>query len=175
VPFNTDGTPAWPPSGSGWSGPLPPLDLGDLPGRGDFQAHDTLMLGNGSGFIQGFWRSNQGWWRVVYFKADGIPNWPPDRIGWHGPLPLDENAPGWGDMQAQDALVYADGSKVVQTVWRGNQGFRRVVPFGIAGWPDWCGVTRWLPVPPLNEFPGSGELQAYGTLVCLPRDEPPRP
>jgi hypothetical protein len=172
VPFNTDGTPNWPTPGTGWSGPQN-LDK-VVPGCGDIQAHDSLLLGNRSGFIQGVWRGNQGWSRVVRFKPDGIPDWPPQGTGWQGPLSLDENAPGHGDMQAQDALVYADGSKFLQTVWRGSEGFTRVVPFRPDGMPDWPRRSPWSPLPPIDKFPGCGNLQAWGTLVCLPRDEPPR-
>lgn len=174
VPFNTDGTPAWPAPGTGWSGPLKLDDV--VPGCGDIQAHDSLLLGNRSGFIQDVWRGNQGWWRIVYFRPDGTPGWPPQGTGWQGPLPLEGTVPGQGDMQAQDALVYADGSRFAQTVWRGNQGFTRVVPFRADGMPDWPPRgTGWSPVAPIHELPGCGDFQALGTLVCLPRDEPPRP
>lgn len=170
VPFNADGSPAWPPPGSGWSGPV---ELDDtMPGCGNIQAHDSLLLSNESGFIQSAWRGNQGFSRTVYLKPDGTPAWPPAGTGWS---PIEGAMPGCGDVQAIDSLVYADRSRFLQSAWRGNQGFARAVPFRADGMPDWPRATPWSSTAPIHQLPGCGDFQALGTLVCLPRDEPPRP
>lgn len=117
--------------------------------------------------FQSFWRSNQGWSRVVQFKADGKPAWPGASEGWSGPIGIAE-FPGHGEMQALSTLVFPNGKAFQQCYWRGDQRFCRQVDFNVDGSPRWPGASQgWSPPLDLagSGLPGVGAVRATNTIV----------
>ncbi len=154
IPFKKDGTPNWC-AASDWSAPIP---ISALPGSGDIQSQNAYVS-PGKFLVQSFWRGNQGFTRTVPFNADCTPNWPA-ASPWSAPIGP-SILPGCGDIQAQSGFVSANGTILFQTVWQGNQGFTRTVPFKADGTPDWPAASPWSTPIPTCHLPGCGDIQSF--------------
>ena len=156
IPFKKDGTPNWC-AASDWSAPIP---ISALPGSGDIQSQSSFVYLNGKTLVQSFWRGNEGFSRTVPVKDDCTLGTPSD---WSAPIPLSA-LPGSGDIQSQNAYV-SPGELLVQSFWRGNQGFTRTVPFNADGTPNWPAASPWsAPIGP-SILPGCGDIQAQSGFV----------
>ncbi|HEV2145919.1 MAG TPA: hypothetical protein VGR37_00735 [Longimicrobiaceae bacterium] len=138
---------------SGWSAPV---GIGTLPGSGSYQAQSDFVYPNGSTLMQAIWRGGQGWYRTVPM-LNGEPNWGA-ASAWSGPVAL-STLPGSGTVQAQDEIVYTSGSALMQSFWRGDQGWHRTVPM-LNGAPNWNAASVWSGPVALSTLPGSGSVQA---------------
>jgi hypothetical protein len=157
VPMKPDYTPDWG-QATAWSAPI---SLAGLPGSGDIQTLSGFVMPNKQ-LMQAFWRSDQGFYRVVPMKADATPDWS-NAGAWGGPVAL-AGMPGSGSMQAQSDFVMPNG-QLMQAFWRGDQGFYRVVPMKADGTPDWDKAGAWGGPVLLGGLPGSGSLQAQSDVV----------
>lgn len=114
-----------------------------LPGTGEVQTESTIVLGNN--LFWGVWQGNKGYVRTVPIVGgrpvlDSTNSWS---------APIDPGGlPGSGDVLSQDEIVYANGTKLNQAVWRGHKGqndsfgYARNVP--ISGTEiNWSGAGPW--------------------------------
>ncbi|GAB4209737.1 MAG: hypothetical protein Fur006_69730 [Coleofasciculaceae cyanobacterium] len=157
VPLQDKCTPDWN-AASDWSAPISPSTL---PGSGDIQSQNEYVSVQGRFLAQGFWRGNQGFTRTVPFKTDGTPDWDA-ASDWSAPI-APSILPGCGDIQAQSAFVSANGTILFQTVWQGNQGFTRTVPFKKdgTGTLNWDAASPWSAPFPTCHLPGCGDIQTF--------------
>jgi len=136
VPLLTDGTPDWS-NASAWDGPE---DVAALPGSGSMQAVSGFMMPSGQLF-ESFWRGDQRWYCIVPILPGGTPDWS-SATAWSGPTDL-SSFPGSGSMQGSRHLVLPNG-QLFQSLWRGDQGWDRTIPFLPDGTPDWSNAGAWV-------------------------------
>jgi murein DD-endopeptidase MepM/ murein hydrolase activator NlpD len=155
VPFvSGTSSPDWA-RASGWSS----QSASSLPGWGTVQSWDTYA--QQSGFLEAFWRGNQGYYRLVPWASNGHPNYAA-APGWSGPLSL-SGLPGVGSIQAQDSFQV--GGFMLQSFWRGDQGWYRSVPVDPGGNPIWHQARPWNGPLGLNGLPGQGSIQTLTAEV----------
>ena len=136
VPIQTDGTLDGSKSGA-WGGPE---DVASLPGGGSIQAMSEFMMPSGQLF-ESFWRGDQRWYCIVPILPGGTPDWS-SATAWSGPTDL-SSFPGSGSMQGSRHLVLPNG-QLFQSLWRGDQGWDRTIPFLPDGTPDWSNAGAWV-------------------------------
>lgn len=154
IPLNVGGEPDWS-RASGWTGPLA---ASGLPGAGSNQAQDDYVYPNQAHLMQSVWRGDQGFWRTVPF-LNGSPNWGA-ASAWSAPIPVSAN-PGAGSLQTLDAIVYPNGATLMQSIWRGDQGYWRTVPI-VNGAPNFGAASAWSGPSAPSALPGSGTIQGQG-------------
>ncbi|WNG44020.1 hypothetical protein F0U60_07870 [Archangium minus] len=113
--------------------------------------------------LQGMWRGNQGFSRTVPLNSNGVPNFGA-ASGWSGPVAI-SGLPGAGDMQGQGDFIFSNGRTMMQSMWRGDQGFTRTVSMNADGSPNWAAASAWSGPALLSGLPGSGSLQASEAVV----------
>lgn len=138
VPMVNGGNVDWQ-NASAWVGPG---DIAGLPGSGDVQAQSEVIINNGKSLMQTWWRGNQSWLRAVPIVAGGNVDWK-NATGWIGPGDISA-LPGAGDVQAQSDIVTSGGKTLLQSFWRGNQGWIRSIPISTDGAVDWKNATGWI-------------------------------
>ncbi|HEX3044989.1 MAG TPA: peptidoglycan DD-metalloendopeptidase family protein [Bacillota bacterium] len=88
-------------------------------------------------------------------------------ISWSGPALL-SGIPGSGLVQTLSSYILPDGSELVQTIWRGDQGFQRTVPI-VSGNFDWNHAGSWLNPISITSLPGSGSIQTLDEFILPDR------
>ncbi|MCP4418215.1 MAG: S8 family peptidase [Chloroflexi bacterium] len=141
-------------SSSAWAGPS---SINGMPGSGNIQAQSIFIVGNQ--LEQSLWRGNQGWHRIVPIVNNQV-QWG-SASTWYGPYALN-TLPGSGSVQAQSTFVV--GNQLEQSLWRGNQGWHRIVPI-VNNQVQWGSASTWYGPYALNTLPGSGSIQAQSTAV----------
>ena len=124
-----NGEPNWTSAGP-WSAPI---DISIFPGSGSIQAQSGFIFGNGTKLMQSFWRGDKGYWRIVPI-ANGEPNWT-SAGPWSAPIDI-SILPGSGSIQAQSGFIFGNGTKLMQSFWRGDKGYWQIVPI-VNGEADW--------------------------------------
>jgi len=121
-----------------WVGPGNPADL---PGSGAIQATSDVIINNAKSLMQSVWRGNQSWLRAVPIIDGGAVDWK-NATAWIGPGDISA-LPGGGDIQSQSDLLIENDAVLLQSFWRGGQGWLRRVPV-VNGNVDWANATGWL-------------------------------
>lgn len=145
---------------SGWLGPG---DINTLPGSGDMQSQSDVVINDGKTLLQSFWRGNQGWLRAVPLINGGQVDWA-NATAWVGPGNI-ADLPGAGEIQAQSDVIINNGKSLMQSLWRGNQGWLRAVPIVDGGNVDWKNATGWIGPGDIAALPGSGDIQTQSDLL----------
>jgi hypothetical protein len=110
-----------------------------LPGTGAMQSQSDVIINNGQLLLQSFWRGNQGWLRSVPIVNGNLDL---NNAGaWGGPIDIGI-LPGSGDMQSQSDVIINNGQILLQSFWRGNQGWLRSVPI-VGGQLDSNNAGAW--------------------------------
>jgi hypothetical protein len=141
VPLKTDGTPDWN-AAEPW--PANPISANVYPPfSGEMQVSDSLLIGRGDTILQSYWRNNSGYIRYVAVDFFGHPAWN-FTSEWTGPV-SSSGLPGTATkpITAQTSIVYPDGTTLLQSFWRSDEGFTRTVPLNSLGYPDWNRAGQW--------------------------------
>jgi hypothetical protein len=127
------------------------------------QTQNDLVQGNGTLLAQSFWRGNEGFTRTVPLDANGFPSWG-QANPWFGPIPANA-IPGSGVMQTQSDVVVGNGTALLQSFWRGDQGWLRIVPLDAEGNPNWNASGPWEGPLPVSALPGTGALESQSDVI----------
>ena len=129
---------------------------------GNYSGTTDLTMSTALGSLyEAIWRNDQGWSRSVATDPTGAILWGSAPTTWAGPISI-SGMPGSGIMQS--AANYRVGNTLVQSMWRGNQGWYRYVPiaFDVVQWvsaPGWSGPVS------ISTMPGTSDMQAGGDYV----------
>ena len=134
-----------------WSAPIA-MTAWPAASSGAIQGLTGYVLGNT--LTQGVWRGNQGWSRSVPI-VNGVAQYS-QASAWSGPLPITA-LPGSGDMQTSHSVVV--GSNLIQTYWRGDKGYSRVVPI-VNNAVQFGQASSWSTPADVSVWPGSGAIQS---------------
>ncbi len=135
-----------------------PTPIPTLPGSGTLQTQTDFVIGNT--IWRAFWRGDQGWYRTIPI-VNGVIQWG-QASAWIGPYAISTNMPGSGTLQMTYDIVL--GSTLWQTVWRGDQGWRRTVPI-VNGAPNFDSASAWAGPYSISGQPGSGALETQSDYV----------
>ena len=152
-----NGNPVWASAGA-WSAPI---SVSTLPGSGTIQTRSDFIIGNGANLIQALWRGDKGFWRIVPV-VNGNPVWA--RAGaWSAPIPI-STLPGSGSIQTQAEVIYPNNTQLLQSFYRGDQGYWRIVPV-VNGNPVWASAGAWSAPISVSTLPGSGTIQTRSDFI----------
>jgi len=118
--------------GCSWSSGGSPSDF-LLPGSGSIQAQSGFIYSNGTKLKQAIWRGDQGF-SIIVPVINGEPNWT-SAGPWSAPIDI-SIFPGSGSIQAQSGFIFGNGTKLMQSFWRGDKGYWQIVPI-VNGEADW--------------------------------------
>jgi hypothetical protein len=140
-----------------WSGPI---EITGLPGAGEYQSQSDIYIENGATLLQAIWRGDQGWTRKVPV-VNGVPNFSA-ASAFSGPIEI-TGLPGSGSYQAQTDRYDKNGTELVQSIWRGNQGWTRKIPV-VNGVPNFSAASAFSGPIKLIGFPGTGDYQSQSDI-----------
>ena len=161
TPIPPTATPA--PGGGGGSCPWSsPIAVSTLPGSGVPQGQTEVIYPNNTQLLQSFYRGDQGFWRIVPVVS-GEPVWA-NAGAWSAPIAV-STLPGSGSIQTRSDLIIGNGTKLMQAIWRGDQGFWRIVPI-VNGGPQWSCADSSSPTatPPLSCLKSQGDANCIGGI-----------
>ena len=106
---------------------------------------------------EGIWRGDEGWTRAIAIDSSDNLQWDIAQ-GWSGPINISA-LPGSGTLQAQ--TNYRVGNNFIQAIWRGDQGWSRIIPISNDE-IQWGQAPAWSGPVSIGSLPGSGSVQAHG-------------
>jgi hypothetical protein len=165
VPLKDDGTPDWN-NANPWGDPMtvafPAGSLVGLPGSGPLQVQGGFPIRHNTAMLQSIWRANTGYVRTVPKRTDGNWDWNA-ATDWTEAAKID-SLPGEGDLETYSDFTMRNNS-VMQSIWRGNKGYTRTVPFDADGNPVWSKASAWSNPIAISTLPGEGTIQTQADVV----------
>ena len=142
-----------------WSAPI---SLTTLPGSGSIQTHSDFIFSNGTKLEQSIWRGDQGFWRIVPVVAGEIV-WASAGV-WSQPISV-STLPGSGSIQTHSDFIFSNGTKLEQSIWRGDQGFWRIIPM-VNGEPQWSCANSLPTATPIPPAPTATPIPIATSIPC---------
>ena len=82
---------------------------------------------------------------------------------WSAPIPI-STLPGSGSIQTQAEVIYPNNTQLLQSFYRGDQGYWRIVPV-VNGNPVWASAGAWSAPISVSTLPGSGTIQTRSDFI----------